>query len=80
MDKAIFQYKKSTEQGNSSAQISLAFIYKNGNGIDNRAIFWYQKAAEQGNQDTQIKLAFIYYQNGNGIDKDMVESNVNQIN
>ena len=53
MDKAIYWYKKSAEQGQKEAQNNLANIYKNGNGIDkdmDKAIYWYKKSAKQGYQ------------------------------
>ena len=49
MNKAIYWYEKSAEQGNHHVQNNLANIYKNGDGIDkdmNKAIYWYKKAAE----------------------------------
>ena len=45
MDKAIYWYEKSAEQGYQDAQNGLAHIYQNGNGIDkdmDKAIYWYQ--------------------------------------
>ena len=51
MNKAIYWYKKSAEQGQKIAQYNLAIIYENKNEIDenmDKAIYWYEKSAKQG--------------------------------
>jgi TPR repeat protein len=53
-------YLKAAQQGNSAAQVSLAYTYEMGRGMPkdkSQAISWYVKAAEQGNPDAQRNLS-----------------------
>ena len=61
---AVKWYRKSAEQGNSSAQSNLADCYKNGYGVSkdiSEAVKWYRKAAEQGNESAKKKLKELGY-------------------
>ena len=63
IEKADAMYQKIAEEGNASAQFSLALKYMNGDGVardPKKAIELYQKAAEQGNVGAQVNLANIY--------------------
>lgn len=60
------------EQGDASAQATLAFMYAKGIGTDKNeieAVKWYQKAAEQGHLNSQFNLGVIYAK-GRGIEQD----------
>ncbi len=51
------------EQGDSAAQLSLAFRYRDGNGVDKdvpRAMHWAHLAADQGNKPAMDFLGFAY--------------------
>lgn len=57
--KALEYYQKASDLGNSSAMINLAFLYKEGKGVeksDEKAIEYSQKAANLGNTDAQKLL------------------------
>ncbi|MDP3333952.1 MAG: tetratricopeptide repeat protein [Methylococcaceae bacterium] len=52
------------EEGNEYAQCALAFMYYNGNGLEQdyeQAAIWYHKAAENGSEDAQLILGQMYY-------------------
>lgn len=73
---ALQEWKPLAEQGDARAQVSLGFMYDNGNGVlkdATEAVKWYRLAAEQGDADLQNSLGLMY-QNGNGILKDYTES------
>lgn len=60
------------EQGDASAQATLAFMYAKGIGTDKNeeeAVKWYQKAAEQGHLNSQFNLGVIYAK-GRGVEQD----------
>ncbi len=53
-------FHKAAELGNVTAQLTLAHIYKNGEGVprdDKEAARWFRKAAEQGDPNAQEHLA-----------------------
>jgi len=57
------RYIKAAETGNVKAQLSLGYMYENGEQADqntDEAIRWYQMAAEQGDVQAQLALALIY--------------------
>ena len=61
--KAISLWKPLAEQGVSSAQYALAWMYESGQGVpknDKQASYWYRKSAEQGNIAAQYVLATMY--------------------
>jgi len=56
---AFCWYKKSAEQGNSTAQCNLARLYERGLGTKQdkeKAIYWFEKAASQGEEYAKSKL------------------------
>ena len=64
------------ENGNAEAQINLANMYFDGNGVRQdyaQAVSWYPRAADQGNTDAQIALGFLY-KYGEGVRFDYVQS------
>ena len=69
---AFTGFKKLAEQGNTSAQNNLGFMYYNGQGVpkdEQQAVAWYRKAAEQGYAMAQSNLGLMYYK-GQGVPKD----------
>lgn len=53
---AVDWYRKSAEQGYSTAQCNLGNMYYNGKGVDKNyktAKYWYGLAADQGDQDAK---------------------------
>ena len=65
-------WKRAADQGNLSAQLTLALRYDNGAGVAQdqaEAVRWYQRAAEQGHVAAQIILGG-RYANGRGVEKD----------
>jgi TPR repeat protein len=62
--KAIHLFKKSAEQGVSSAQYGLGVMYDNGKGTVQdykKAFHWHKKAAEQGVSSAQYNLGKMYH-------------------
>ena len=62
MQKAIYWYKKSAEQGYVKAQSELAYCYHYGVGVaanKERAAYWYRKAIKQGDQASQERLGLL---------------------
>ena len=60
------------EQGQSTAQYNLGFMYDKGLGVpqdDAQAVTWYRKAAEQGLPLAQGNLGFMYDE-GQGVPQD----------
>jgi len=60
------------DQGNADAQISLAVIYAEGQGVPKdlaAAARWYQRAADQGHVVAQSDLGAMYY-SGEGVPQD----------
>ena len=64
--------RKSADQNNAPAQLSLGFCFANGEGVATdkvEAVKWYRKAAEQGLANAQNNLGVCYYE-GLGVPKD----------
>lgn len=64
---------KSAQNNNVHAQLELAEMYSQGNGIersDSEAFYWYQQAAESGNSSAAIYLGRAYL-NGVGTNPDV---------
>lgn len=64
LEKAVKWYQKAAEQGFARAQCNLAYMYKNGEGIEKnyvKAVEWYRKAADQGYARAQNNLGDMYY-------------------
>jgi TPR repeat protein len=73
-DSAFSICTKAAEQGISSAQYNLGFMYDTGEGMPKdyeQTFYWYTKAAEQGHSNAQFYLGFMYSQ-GAGTLKDSV--------
>jgi len=68
----IGQIRPLATRGDADAQLQLADMYYQGNGLKKdytQAFLWYRRAAQQGNVDAQYKLGNIYLM-GEGIDQD----------
>ena len=64
------------EQGNTFAQVNLAFLTFEGDGVDasaEEAAKWYRRAAEQGDENAQYNLG-VMYENGKGVERDLEEA------
>ena len=64
------------QRGDATAQIRLAEMYSNGEGVpedDTEAVKWYRLAAEQGNAYAQYSLGWAYA-NGEGVPEDDTEA------
>lgn len=75
-DLNIEMLRKSADQGDAEAQISLAGAYFKGQGVpqDNqRAAAWLRQAAEQGNPKAQYNLG-LFYKRGLGLRQDVAEA------
>jgi len=70
--KALEIFKPLAEQGDATAQLDLASMYWNGEGVpqDNEeGVKWVRKAAEQGHAAAQLKLGWMY-KKGQGVKQD----------
>ena len=70
------EWRPFAEQGNSSAQLSLGWIYFLGEGLPqdyNEAVKWFRKAAKQGDAEAQRVLGVMYI-NGHGVLQDYEEA------
>ena len=68
----ISEVQKAAEQGLAEAQIVLAAMYANGEGVmqdDQQAVAWTRKAAEQGLVEAQLVLGAMYF-NGSKVAQD----------
>ncbi|EGO8684095.1 sel1 repeat family protein [Escherichia coli] len=65
------------QQGKSSDQYDLAWIYLKGDGVtpkdDKKALYWFRKAAENGMAGAQYRLGRRYY-SGDGVTKNYKEA------
>jgi TPR repeat protein len=64
------------ENGNPDAQINLANMYFDGNGVPQdykESVKWYLFAADQGSVDAQIALGFLY-EYGDAVPQDYVQA------
>lgn len=67
--KAAKSYAKMAEQGDTAAQVKLAWMYTMGDGLETdneESVFWYRKAAEQGHAEAMWWLGRKYV-NGSGV-------------
>src|SRR5690349_19871986 len=67
---AVRWHRKAAEQGDASAQNSLAACYAHGTGVkkdEQEAVEWYRKADKQGYGSAQFYLA-VHYQYGTGVE------------
>jgi TPR repeat protein len=73
---ALREYRLLAEQDVPAAQVSLAEMYRSGQGVQQdykEAVKWYRKAAEQGDAGAQKNLGYLYG-NGLGVPKDLIKS------
>ncbi|KAF9930195.1 hypothetical protein FBU30_000795 [Linnemannia zychae] len=71
-NRAMDWYLKAAEQGDSSAQYNIGYLYDNGHGVQqdySLAMTWYKKAAEQGHTSAQFAVGSMY-ENGYSVPKD----------
>ena len=69
---AAREFTKSAHQGDDDAQMTLGFMYANGEGValdDSEAAKWFAAAAAQGNVLAQVSLGSIYA-DGKGVAQD----------
>jgi len=74
--KAMQLWKPLAEQGQSSAQYALGWLYESGQGTTQsyaQAAYWYRKAAEQGDLAAQYVLATMY-EKGVGVELDIKQA------
>ena len=65
-----------SRRGDVSAQTSLAFLYKNGQGIArdlDKAVTWFTQAAEKGDATAQNMLGLFYY-SGQGVQQNFTKA------
>jgi len=75
-EKAAALYRKDAELGVITAQVNLAIMYLDGQGVPQdyqQAAKWFMQAAGQGNAEAQHNLG-VLYQEGNGVAKNPVEA------
>ena len=74
--RAAALYRRIAEQGDANAQVRLADMYLNGDGLpqdDAQAILWFHKSAEQGNPEAQFRLGLMI-RDGRGAPRDDAEA------
>lgn len=73
---AAIWFRKAAEQGHAGAQNQLAYMYFEGEGVeqsDAEAAKWYLLSAKQGKKNSQEFIAWLY-ENGRGVPKDLAEA------
>ena len=73
---ALREFRPLAENGSSTAQTYIGFMYENGQGVSldyAKAVMWYRKAAEQGNDIAQTNLGNMYLK-GLGVAQDYAEA------
>jgi TPR repeat protein len=67
-------YRRDAELGVVSAQLNLAFLFMDGEGVAQdygQAASWFSRAAEQGSVEAQQNLG-VLYRDGKGVTQDLV--------
>ncbi len=75
-EKAAALYRKDAELGVIAAQVNLALMHVEGQGVRQdyqQAAKWFLKAAEQGNTEAQYNLGLLH-QEGKGVAQSLVEA------
>jgi TPR repeat protein len=75
-EEAAALYRRDAELGVIAAQVNLAFMYLDGQGVpqsDQQAALWFKRAAEQGNAEAQHNLGLLY-QAGKGVAQNRLEA------
>ena len=70
--KAFEWYETAALQGDSSGQFCLAYLYENGDGVEQdhlKALEWFEKSATQGNENAQHCLGIMYTTGKSGVHK-----------
>jgi TPR repeat protein len=60
---AMIWYRKAADQGDTSAETNIGFMYSKGQGVTMdhaQALYWYRKAAMAGDASAQNNLAYLY--------------------
>ena len=73
---AVALFAPLAEEGNTFAQVNLAYLTFEGEGTATdaaRAAQWYRRAAEQGDETAQYNLG-VMYENGKGVARDLEEA------
>jgi uncharacterized protein len=73
---AVALFEPLAEQGSSIAQVSLAHLLYDGDGVSANAVQaakWFRLAAEQGDENAQYNLG-VMYENGKGVERDLAEA------
>jgi TPR repeat protein len=76
-EKAAKFYRLAAEQGHEMAQVHLAALLENGQGVPEgkeEVLLWRIKAAELGNITMQVNLGFYYWTGSDGVEKDFKEA------
>ena len=77
LKEAVFWLQKAAELGYAEAQVKLARMYAEGDGVEQNTglmLSWYIKAAKQGNKTAQQALGVIYSTGLYGAPKDIDEA------
>lgn len=75
-EEAAALYRRDAELGIVAAQVNLAFLYLDGQGVAQdyqQAATWFLRAAEQGNAEAQQNVGLLY-QEGKGVAQNLVEA------
>jgi TPR repeat protein len=75
-EEAAALYRRDAELGVIAAQVNLAFMYLDGQGVPQsgqQAALWFKRAAEQGNAEAQHNLGLLY-QAGKGVAQSNLEA------
>lgn len=76
LSRYVQRYIRAAEDGNSKAQLSLGYMYENGEQVEVdkvEAARWYRMAAQSGEVGAMISLG-ILYQDGDGVGRDLTEA------
>ena len=75
-ERAAALYRRDAELGVVAAQLNLAFLFLDGQGVPadpTQAVLWFRRAAEQGNPEAQQNLGTLYRE-GRGVERSVVEA------
>jgi len=75
-EEAAALYRRDAELGIVAAQVNLAFMYMDGQGVPQdykQAATWFLRAADQGNAEAQQNTGLLY-QEGKGVAQNLVEA------
>lgn len=75
-EEAVVLYRRDAEMGVVAAQVTLALLYLDGQGVAQdygQAAHWFEVAAAQGNAEAQQNLG-VLYRDGKGVPQSAVEA------